>query len=81
MRRQIKDRDGGGGVRCGIEGLAVCDERHGSEANEGFARAGACREAWRREGLFVGRSRRSKINHSTVASDPLWSLVDANSML
>ena len=37
MRRQIKDRDGGGGVRCGIEGVAACDERHGGEAKEGFA--------------------------------------------
>lgn len=47
MRRQIKDRDGGGGGRRGIQGVAVCDERHGGEANEGFARAGACREAWK----------------------------------
>ena len=41
MRRQIKDRGGGGGVRRGIEGGAVCDEGHGGEAKEGFARAGA----------------------------------------
>ena len=26
MRRQIKDRGGGGGVRRGIEGVAACDE-------------------------------------------------------
>lgn len=64
MRRRIKDRGGGGGVRRGIEGVAACDERHGGEANEGFARAGTCREAWKEgawlgEGLFVGRSGQS----------------------
>lgn len=59
MRRQIKDRGGGEGVRRGIEGVAVCDEGLGSEANEGFARAGACREAWKK-GAFVGRSGQSR---------------------
>lgn len=54
MRRQIKDRGGGGGVRRGIEGVVVCDERHGSEANEGFARAGAGRRAHGRGGLSAG---------------------------
>ena len=83
MRRRIKDRGGGGGVRRGIEGVAACDERHGSEANEGFARAGACREAWKKgawlgEGLFVGRSRRWKrytsglLNEAAILKDSDW---------
>jgi hypothetical protein len=55
MRRQIKDRGGGGGVRRGIEGVAACDEGHGSEANEGFARAGGLAARRGRRELWGGR--------------------------